>query len=57
MKFDTKKSDIEKLIQFVRDQGFDETDLMEAANRLERMLKENLIDYSHLRNCNCQRSP
>lgn len=47
MKFDTKKSDIEKLIQFVMDQGFDEPDLVQAANRLQHMLNEELQDYSY----------
>lgn len=47
MKFDTKESDLKMLIQFVRDQGFDMYDLMQAVNRLENMLNEELSDYSY----------
>ena len=42
----TRQGDEELLIQFVEDQGFDEPDLVEAADRLKRCHKEGLQDYS-----------
>lgn len=42
----TRKSDEELLIQFVADQGWDQPDLVEAAERLKECINENLQDYS-----------
>lgn len=42
----TRKSDEELLIQFVGDQGWDQPDLVEAAERLKRCIAEKLQDYS-----------
>ena len=42
----TMDSDILLLIQFVRDQGFDEPDLVEAAERLENAINEGYSGYS-----------
>lgn len=40
-----RKSDTKLLIQFAKDQGFDEPDLMEAVVRLEACHNEGLMDY------------
>jgi len=42
----TKDSDITLLIQFVEDQGFDEPDLVEAADRLQKAMRQGLSGYS-----------
>ena len=42
----TRKSDEELLIQFVEDQGFDEPDLVMAANRLKDAIAIGLNNYS-----------
>lgn len=46
MKTNTFKSDLEILIQFAKDQGWDEVDVMFAVQRLEMALSEGLKDYS-----------
>lgn len=45
MKFDTKNSDIEVLIQFAKDQGFDIPEVTRAAKRLEDAIALDLQDY------------
>lgn len=45
-KMHTRKSDELLLIQFVMDQGWDETDLVEAATRLRVCIEDNLNDYT-----------
>lgn len=42
----TRNSDELLLIQFVHDQGFDEPDLIYAAERLQNAIDEGLQDYS-----------
>ena len=42
----TYTSDVQALIQFVKDQGWDIPDLVEAATRLESAILEGLEDYS-----------
>ena len=46
MKFNTFNSDVQILIQFALDTGWDEIDLMNATNRLECAIKADLSDYS-----------
>ena len=41
----TRKTDEQLLIQFVKDQGFDQIELVEAADRLEKCIREKLQDY------------
>ena len=41
----TRKSDEELLIEFVADQGWDQPDLIEAAERLKKCIAEGLQDY------------
>lgn len=43
----TYTSDVQKLIQFAHDQGFDLPDLMAACARLEHAITEDLTDYSY----------
>ena len=45
MKTHTRVSDEELLIQFVKDQGFDHIELMDAVERLENCIKKSLEDY------------
>lgn len=40
-----RKTDTELLIQFTKDKGFDQPDLMEAVVRLEMCHREELLDY------------
>lgn len=42
----TRKSDEELLIEFVADQGWDQPDLIEAAERLKKGIDNCLSDYS-----------
>jgi len=42
----TYTSDVQELIQFVRDQGWDIPEIVEAATRLEAAILEGLEDYS-----------
>lgn len=42
----TRKTDEELLIQFVEDQGFDEPDLIYAAERLKKCIADGVDDYS-----------
>lgn len=44
----TRKSDEELLIQFVKDQGWDEPDLVLAVLRLEVAIREGLQEYESL---------
>ena len=41
----TRETDEQLLIQFVWDQGFGETDLVEAANRLSVCIDKGLTNY------------
>lgn len=43
----TRASDEQLLIQFVEDQGWDDPDLVEAAERLKDCIKEELQDYAY----------
>lgn len=43
----TYESDVELLIQFAKDQGFDLPDVIDAAKRLEDALLLDLNDYSY----------
>ena len=43
----TYTSDVQALIQFAQDQGFDLPDLMAACDRLERAISDELTDYSY----------
>lgn len=42
----TRESDEKLLIQFVADQGWDDPELVEAAERLKHCIAEELQDYS-----------
>ncbi len=42
----TRKTDEELLVQFVKDQGFDQQYLVEASKRLEKCIKSKLQDYA-----------
>lgn len=42
----TYTSDVQALIQFVKDQGWDIPELVEAAARLEQAIAEGVEDYS-----------
>lgn len=42
----TYESDVKVLIQFAKDQGWDEIDLMQSCERLEYAISEELTDYS-----------
>lgn len=42
----TYTSDVQVLIQFAKDQGWDEPDVVEAYIRLEAAIAEGLSDYS-----------
>ncbi len=46
MKWHTYTSDVQVLIQFAKDQGFDLVDVMEAVARLEEAMTLDLDDYS-----------
>ena len=43
----TRRSDEKLLIQFVKDQGFDHIELMDAVKRLEYCIENSLVDYAH----------
>lgn len=42
----TYTSDVQVLIQFVKDQGWDLSDVVEASGRLEAAIGKDLTDYS-----------
>jgi len=42
----TYTSDVQVLIQFAKDQGFDLLEVMESVSRLESAIDADLIDYS-----------
>ena len=42
----TYESDVQVLIQFARDQGWDDAEVMDAVARLEKAISEQLDDYS-----------
>jgi hypothetical protein len=50
----TRKSDELLLIGFIHDQGWDEVDLMDAAERLQKGIDEGLQDYSIPKGDACQ---
>lgn len=46
----TYTSDVQVLIQFAKDQGWDLPDVMEAVERLENAIADGLQDYSYPEN-------
>lgn len=44
--FHTYTSDVEVLIQFAKDQGWNRPDIVEACSRLEDAIEKDLCDYS-----------
>jgi hypothetical protein len=51
LKMHTRETDEKLLMEFVKDQGWSEPDLIEAVERLDKCHKEGLQDYGTTEDC------